>query len=71
MTIRSHLRKWLRWRKEQRLKREAQIYERKRAAIIRSIANRRQKHRAWKPMLGELREATTQALAREVGREGV
>ena len=56
---------WKVWRRKRRALREAAEYERKRAAIRAQIAQRKNKHQAWKPKLGELQQATTAALNAE------
>lgn len=56
---------WLTRRKAARALRDA---ERQRNAIMRQIAYRRDKHRAFRPKQGELLQATCRSLAASAGR---
>lgn len=58
---------FLAWRERRHLARIAEAAERERAAIQRAMAYRAKKHRAWKYLEGDLRNATCRALAAECG----
>lgn len=58
---------FLAWRERRRLARIAEAAERERAAIQRAISYRAKKHRAWKYLEGDLRNATNRALAAPCG----
>lgn len=59
---------FLAWRSRRNLARIAQAEEHRRAVIIKQIADRREHHREFKPLYGELRASTHRALAAELGR---
>lgn len=61
------IRSWLELMERRRLARIAEAAERERAAIQRAMAYRAEKHRAWKYLEGDLRNATCRALAAECG----
>ena len=59
------LAQWKIWRRKRRARRDAEMHERKRVAIMRQIANRKNAKQAWRPKLGELTVETTAALKAE------
>lgn len=56
------------WRKRRRAERELIAAERARNAIMRQIHTRKMEHRAHRPMLGLLQQATNASLRASVGR---
>ena len=56
------------WRERRRAERELIAAERARNALMRQIHMRKEKHRAHRPMLGLLQEATKASLRASVGR---
>lgn len=56
------------WRERRRAERELIAAERARNALMRQIRTRKEKHRAHRPMLGLLQQATHASLRASVGR---
>lgn len=64
--VRSPLTSFLAFLARRKAKRIAEREERRRAAIMRQIAYRREKRREFMPLYGDLRRATHAALAAEI-----
>lgn len=60
---------FLAWLRSRRLSRIAAEQERRREIIKRQIADRREHHREFRPLYGELKHSTTAALAADLGRD--
>ena len=53
---------WLNHRRKIKMERAAERLEHRRAVLRAQIAARRSKRQAWRPLLGSLKDATTEAL---------
>lgn len=58
----SWLTPWKKWLRKRRAKRAAERLEHRRSVLRAQIAARRAKHQQWRPLLGSLKDATTEAL---------
>ena len=62
MNLTQVVRDWFTRRARLKMERKAADIERRRAVIRQQIASRRAHKQAWRPLLGSLKDATTEAL---------
>lgn len=62
MNLTQIVRDWFNRRARLKMQRKAAEIERRRAVIRQQIAARRARKQAWRPLLGSLKDATTEAL---------